>query len=73
MTIIEKSWDPITRVVGSLGIHARVDMGARRVLRCHSTSSIFRGYSIFLKGKRLYIGWCKGTRVYNYSSNVRRL
>ena len=51
MTIIEKSWDPITRVVGSLGIHARVDMGARRVLRCHSTSSIFRGYSIFLKGK----------------------
>jgi hydrogenase large subunit len=51
VTIIDKSWDPITRVVGSLGIHARVDLGARRVLSCHSTSSIFRGYSVFLKGK----------------------
>ncbi|MGH9124972.1 MAG: nickel-dependent hydrogenase large subunit [Acidimicrobiales bacterium] len=51
MTIIERSWDPITRIVGSLGIHARIDLGARRVLRCHSTSSIFRGYSVFLKGR----------------------
>ncbi len=51
MTIIEKSWDPITRVVGSLGIHARIDLGARRVLQCHSTSSIFRGYSVFMQGK----------------------
>ncbi|HEX3424848.1 MAG TPA: nickel-dependent hydrogenase large subunit [Acidimicrobiales bacterium] len=51
MTVVDKSWDPITRVVGSLGIHARVDLGARRVLRCYSTSSIFRGYSVFLKGK----------------------
>jgi len=51
MTIVEKSWDPITRVVGSLGIHAQIDLGARRVLQCHSTSSIFRGYSVFMKGK----------------------
>ncbi|MDQ1368765.1 MAG: hydrogenase large subunit, partial [Acidimicrobiaceae bacterium] len=51
MTIIEKSWDPITRVVGSLGIHARIDLGTRQVLRCHSTSSIFRGYSVFMQGK----------------------
>jgi hydrogenase large subunit len=51
MTTIEKSWDPITRVVGSLGIHAQIDLGARQVLRCHSTSSIFRGYSVFMKGK----------------------
>jgi hydrogenase large subunit len=51
VTIVEKSWDPITRVVGSLGIHARIDLGTRQVLRCHSTSSIFRGYSVFMKGK----------------------
>ncbi len=51
MSIVERSWDPITRVVGSLGIHARIDLGARRVLQCHSTSSIFRGYSVFMKGK----------------------
>ena len=49
--IVEKSWDPITRVVGSLGIHTSIDFKAARVLRCHSTSSIFRGYSVFLRGK----------------------
>jgi hydrogenase large subunit len=45
------SWDPITRVVGSLGIHTKIDFAARRVAECYSTSSIFRGYSIFMKGK----------------------
>src|SRR5918911_2245204 len=45
------SWDPITRIVGSLGIHARIDFGKREVAECYSTSSIFRGYSIFMKGK----------------------
>jgi hydrogenase large subunit len=45
------SWDPITRIVGSLGIHARIDFSKREVVECYSTSSIFRGYSIFMKGK----------------------
>jgi hydrogenase large subunit len=45
------SWDPITRIVGSLGIHTKIDFANRRVVECHSTSSIFRGYSIFMKGK----------------------
>jgi len=45
------SWDPITRIVGSLGIHARIDFQKREVAECYSTSSIFRGYSIFMKGK----------------------
>jgi hydrogenase large subunit len=45
------SWDPITRVVGSLGIHATIDFGTRRVAQCHTTSSIFRGYGVFLRGK----------------------
>ncbi|MDP9074531.1 MAG: nickel-dependent hydrogenase large subunit [Actinomycetota bacterium] len=49
--IVDKTWDPITRVVGSLGIHASIDFKARQVLRCYSTSSIFRGYSVFLRGK----------------------
>ena len=48
---IRMSWDPITRIVGSLGIHATLDLGDRTVKECHSTSSIFRGYSIFMKGK----------------------
>jgi hydrogenase large subunit len=49
--IVEMNWDPITRIVGSLGIFTKIDFGRRKVVECHSTSSIFRGYSIFMKGK----------------------
>ena len=49
--LVEMSWDPITRIVGSLGIYTKIDFSERRVVECHSTSSIFRGYSIFMKGK----------------------
>ena len=42
---------PITRIVGSLGIYTKIDFANRRVVECHSTSSIFRGYSVFMKGK----------------------
>ena len=45
------SWDPITRIVGSLGIYTKIDFNQRKVVECHSTSSVFRGYSIFMKGK----------------------
>ncbi len=49
--LVEMSWDPITRIVGSLGIFTKIDFENRTVAECHSTSSIFRGYSIFMKGK----------------------
>ncbi|MEQ3550056.1 nickel-dependent hydrogenase large subunit [Pseudonocardia nematodicida] len=49
--LTDMSWDPITRIVGSLGIYTKIDFPNRRVAECHSTSSIFRGYSIFMKGK----------------------
>jgi hydrogenase large subunit len=49
--LVEMAWDPITRIVGSLGIYTKIDFDAREVVECHSTSSIFRGYSIFMKGK----------------------
>ena len=49
--LVEMSWDPITRIVGSLGIYTKIDFNAKVVAECHSTSSIFRGYSIFMKGK----------------------
>src|SRR5580765_3990072 len=49
--VVEMSWDPITRIVGSLGIYASIDFKQKEVRECHSTSSIFRGYSIFMKGK----------------------
>ena len=49
--LVEMAWDPITRIVGSLGIYTKIDFGKGKVAECHSTSSIFRGYSIFMKGK----------------------
>jgi len=49
--LVEMAWDPITRIVGSLGIYTKIDFANQRVAECHSTSSIFRGYSIFMKGK----------------------
>src|SRR5689334_2541103 len=49
--LVEMNWDPITRIVGSLGIHTKIDFENRQVVECKSTSSIFRGYSVFMKGK----------------------
>jgi hydrogenase large subunit len=49
--LVEKVWEPITRIVGSLGVHTKIDFAARRVVECRSTSSIFRGYSVFMRGK----------------------
>jgi hypothetical protein len=49
--LVDMAWDPITRIVGSLGIYTKIDFGKGKVADCHSTSSIFRGYSIFMKGK----------------------
>lgn len=49
--IMEMAWDPITRIIGNLGIYTKIDFANRRVTECHSTSSLFRGYSVFMKGK----------------------
>src|SRR5215203_591571 len=43
------AWDPITRIVGSLGIHTEIDFTNRKVNKCYSTSMIFRGFDIFMK------------------------
>src|SRR6516225_1741877 len=45
--LVSMSWDPITRIVGSLGIFTKIDFANGQVAECYSTSSIFRGYSIF--------------------------
>ncbi|HXS68102.1 MAG TPA: nickel-dependent hydrogenase large subunit [Candidatus Polarisedimenticolia bacterium] len=49
--LVEMSWDPITRIVGSLGIYTKIDFEKKKIAECHSTSSIFRGYSIFMRNK----------------------
>ena len=50
VVVKEMSWDPITRIVGSLGIHTEIDFSNQQVLKCYSTSMIFRGFDIFMKG-----------------------
>ena len=50
VVVKEMSWDPITRIVGSLGIHAEIDFTNKEVLKCYSSSMIFRGFDIFMKG-----------------------
>ena len=45
------SWDPITRIIGNLGIYTKIDFDNREVVECKATSSVFRGYSVFMKGK----------------------
>jgi len=49
--LVDMAWDPITRIVGSLGIYTKIDFTQKKVAEAWSTSSIFRGYSIFMKGK----------------------
>src|ERR1700750_1652249 len=49
--LVEMVWDPITRIVGSLGLYTKIDFDKKEVAECYSTSSVFRGYSIFMKGK----------------------
>src|SRR4029078_8663882 len=46
----EMGWDPITRIVGSLGIHTEIDFTNQQVLKCWATSMLFRGFDIFMKG-----------------------
>jgi hydrogenase large subunit len=49
--LVEMAWDPITRIVGNLGIYTKIDFKQKQVAECYSTSSIFRGYSVFMRGK----------------------
>ncbi|HKT23511.1 MAG TPA: nickel-dependent hydrogenase large subunit [Terriglobales bacterium] len=50
-TLVDMNWDPVTRIVGSLGIYTKIDFENHEVAECYSTSSMFRGYSVFMKGK----------------------
>ena len=43
--LVEMAWDPITRIVGSLGIYTKIDFASEDAWpSATSTSSIFRGY-----------------------------
>ena len=39
--IVDMAWDPITRIVGNLGIYTKLDFTNREVVSCKATSSLF--------------------------------
>ena len=46
--LVDMAWDPITRIVGSLGIYTKIDFDAREVVECqhcvgHAQRSARRG------------------------------
>jgi hydrogenase large subunit len=49
--LVEMNWDPVTRIIGNLGIYTKIDFDNREVVECKSTSSLFRGYAVFMRGK----------------------
>ncbi len=49
--VVSMSWDPITRIIGNLGIYTKINFDTREVVEAKSTCSLFRGYSVFMKGK----------------------
>ena len=50
LVVKEMSWEPVTRIVGSLGIHCKIDFDNKTIPECYSTSMIFRGFDIFMRG-----------------------
>src|ERR671912_326335 len=49
--LTEMSWDPITRIVGNLGIYTKIDFANREGVECKSPSFDSRGYSVYMKAK----------------------
>ena len=50
VVVKEMSWDPITRIVGSPRDPHRDRLHNQEVNKCYSTSMIFRGFDIFMRG-----------------------
>src|SRR4026209_1937452 len=49
--LVDTACAPITRLNGNLGNYTKIDFDNREVVECKSTSSLFRGYSVFMRGK----------------------
>ncbi|MHC1599939.1 MAG: nickel-dependent hydrogenase large subunit [Candidatus Methanospirareceae archaeon] len=43
--------EPITRIEGHLGVHAKLDTGARKISDAYAYSPMFRGFEIILVGR----------------------
>lgn len=43
--------EPVTRLEGHLGVHARVDVDAKKIVDAHSFATMFRGWEIILRNR----------------------
>lgn len=43
--------EPVTRIEGHLGVHAKLDTGAKKVIDAYAYSPMFRGFEIILVGR----------------------
>ena len=64
---IEMVWDPITRIVGSLGLYTRIDFEKREGAECFSTSSILPRLRYFHEGQG------SARRALHHQSHLRDL
>jgi len=47
----ELTIEPITRIEGHLGVHAKIDTGARKIKDAYAYSPMFRGFEVILVGR----------------------
>tara|TARA_B100000315_G_scaffold254068_1_gene294318 strand:+ start:12450 stop:14330 length:1881 start_codon:yes stop_codon:yes gene_type:complete len=49
--LLDKDFDPVTRVAGALAFHSSVDLESRSVVETNSMATLFRGYEVILRGR----------------------
>ncbi len=49
--LLDKDFDPVTRVAGALAFHSTVDLDSRSVVETNSMATLFRGYEVILRGR----------------------
>ena len=49
--LLDKNFDPVTRVAGALAFHSTVDLEKKKIVETNSMATLFRGYEIILRGR----------------------
>ena len=49
--LLDKDFDPVTRVAGALAFHSTVDLKQGTIVETNSMATLFRGYEVILRGR----------------------
>ena len=49
--LLDKDFDPVTRVAGALAFHSTVDLKQKSIVETNSMATLFRGYEVILRGR----------------------